>query len=455
MHRILLFFLTGNWNLKMKTIKNKKGIILVVLVFVISLFYFHCTRENKVNVVLIVLDTLRADHLPFYGYKKNTAPFLSQLSSKSIVFENVFSASSYTSPSTASIFTSLYPFQHGVFMGFFASRQRKIKLNQIPLRIKTITEILEENGYKTFGIADNINICQEEGFTQGFHKFKRFPYVQEHKVVQTLKKWAEDIKTQEKYFLYIHFNDCHGPYHPRLPWYEKKENRREDAIARYDSEISYVDNKIKKLFHLFGWDENTLLIITADHGEEFWDHQKRGHGKSLYKEVIQVPLLIYFPVKDRIHKRIKLNVSNMDILPTVRNYLGIESNEIEEGLDLTPLIRGESKKHYKKRYIFAHLLYRDKNGPRVIFRAAVYKDWKYIFYENVSNRNIYRKELYNIAMDPRETHNRLGKNGQVAFQLFSRFMDFERKSRKFIQQTKNVSLTHQQEQELKTLGYVE
>jgi arylsulfatase A-like enzyme len=439
----------------MKTIKNKKILVLVVFVFVISLFHFHCTRENEVNVVLIVLDTLRADHLPFYGYNKNTAPFLSQLSSKSIVFENAFSASSYTSPSTASIFTSLYPFQHGVFMGFFASRQRKIKLNQIPLKIKTITEILEENGYKTFGIADNINICQEEGFTQGFYKFKRFPYVQEHKMVQTLKEWAEEIKIQEKYFLYIHFNDCHGPYHPRLPWYEKKENRREDAIARYDSEISYVDNKIKKLFHLFGWDENTLLIITADHGEEFWDHQKRGHGKSLYKEVIQVPLLIYFPVKDRIHKRIKLNVSNMDILPTVRNYLGIESKEIEEGFDLTPLIRGESKKRYKNRYIFTHLLYRDKNGPRVIFRAAVYKDWKYIFYENVSNRNIYRKELYNIDLDPRETHNRLGKNGQVAIQLFSRFMDFERKSRKFIQQTKNVSLTHQQEQELKTLGYVE
>ena len=193
--------------------ENWKKVILGVLVLTILIIQPGCTKKHEPNVVLIVLDTLRADHLPFYGYYKNTAPFLTELSTRSVVFENVFSASSYTSPATASIFTSLYPFQHGVYTGFFTSKQKKIELNRIPERIKTITEILKENGYETYGVADNINICKEEGFTQGFDKFKQFHYVQEQKMVQRLREWAGEIKAQNKYFLYIHFNDCHGPYH--------------------------------------------------------------------------------------------------------------------------------------------------------------------------------------------------------------------------------------------------
>lgn len=431
-----------------------KNGILAALVIAMLIIPSSCTKKPRPHVVLIVLDTLRADHLPFYGYHKNTAPFLLELSFHSIVFENVFSASSYTAPATASIFTSLYPFQHGVFTGFFASKRKKIELNRIPERIKTITEILKENGYKTYGVADNINICPEEGFSQGFDKFKRFPYVQEQKMVRRLKEWAGEIKAQKKYFLYIHFNDCHGPYHQRLPWYEKKANKREDIISRYDSEISYVDNKIKKLFHLFGWDKNTLLIITADHGEELWDHNRKGHGQSLYEEVIRVPLLIYFPGKDNLYKRIKSNVSNMDILPTVRNYLGIKSKEPEAGYNLMPLIHGRNR-DFKNRYIFSHLLDRDKKGPRMIFRAAVYQDWKYIFYEHFRESNIFRKELYNLKDDPGEALNIIQENERVARQLFFGFMDFEQQCKKFRQETKKVKLTDKQEQELKTLGYVE
>ena len=341
-----------------------------------------------------------------------------------------------------------------LYTRFFASKRKKIELNRIPEKIKTLTELLKENGYKTYGVADNINIGPEEGFTQGFDKFKLFPYVQEHKMILRLKAWAGEIKAQKKYFLYIHFNDCHGPYHERLPWYEKKQSKHEDSISRYDSEISYVDNKIKKLFKLFGWDKNTLLIITADHGEEFWDHKKKGHGKSLYEEVIRVPLLIYFPGKDRIHKRIKFNVSNMDILPTARNYLGIKSKELEEGLNLMPLIHGKNK-DFENRYIFSHLLVRDNKGPRVVFRAAVYKDWKYIFYEYFKKSDIFRKELYNLKDDPGEKLNIIKENERVAYQLFSRFIDFEKKCKKIMQTTKKVKLTDKQEQELKTLGYVE
>ena len=246
------------------SIKNNtsKYFLITALIIAFSIHQVNCKRKssNEPNVVLIVLDTLRADHLPFYGYKKKTAPFLSEIASRSIIFENAYSASSWTAPATASIFTSLYPFQHGVTTGLKTSKFFKIKLNRIPEKIKTITEILKENGYKTYGVADNINICKDEGFTQGFDRFKLLPYEFETKTNIQLEKWAEEIKAQKKYFLYIHYNDCHLPYHKRSPWYQKKENERDDLISCYDSEINYVDAKIKKMYELFGWDKNTMLI---------------------------------------------------------------------------------------------------------------------------------------------------------------------------------------------------
>jgi len=119
------------------------------------------------NVVVIVIDTIRADHLPMYGYKHNTSPFLSQLSTKSILCENAYSTSSWTSPSTASIFTSYYPFQHGVVKGIFATLKTlttkpHIRISRIPNEIQTLAEIFRNYGYKTYGISDNLHICKAE-----------------------------------------------------------------------------------------------------------------------------------------------------------------------------------------------------------------------------------------------------------------------------------------------------
>lgn len=435
---------------------NKWILIITLAVFVVSLFALQqgCKKSPEPNVVLIVLDTLRADHLPFYGYEKNTAPFLTQLASQGVVFENVFAASSWTAPASASIFTSLYPFQHGVTTGFLASKYFKVELNRIPGKIRTITEMLKENGYKTYGAADNPNICEEEGFTQGFDRFELFPYKNGKEINRQLEEWAKEIKAQKKYFLYIHYNDCHVPYHPWKPWYKPQKKKRRDLIARYDSEISYVDAKIKKMYELFGWDKNTLLIVTSDHGEEFGEHKGRGHGQTLYSEVIRVPLLIYFPEKDRTHKRIKINVSNIDILPTVRGYLGIQSNEVEAGINLMPAIDGETNNMHE-RYIFSHLLKRsrDQDGKKMFHKATIFKDWKYIFVDKFQKS--LRRELYNMKEDPREKSNAYKENEILAKLLFSKFAAFEKNCKKFDQEIKSLKIDKKKMEELKTLGYVE
>jgi arylsulfatase A-like enzyme len=429
---------------------------MAALIITFSIFHVNCIKKsfNEANVVLIVLDTLRA---AFYGYKKNTAPFLSEIASRSIIFENAYSASSWTAPATASIFTSLYPFQHGVKTGLQASKFFKIKLNRIPEKIKTITEILKENGYKTYGVADNINICKEEGFTQGFDRFKLLPYAFKTKTNQRLEKWAAEIKAQKKYFLYIHYNDCHLPFHKRSPWYQKKENERDDLMARYDSEINYVDAKIKKMYQLFGWDKNTLLIITSDHGEEFWDHNRFGHGISLYSELTHVPLCIQLTEKDRKHKRIPVNVSTMDILPTVMSYLGLKSSETTEGIDLMPLIYGKEN-NLHQRYIFSHLLKynkhnQQKNGVMEVHKASIYKNWKFIYINHVEKNQ--EKELYNVEEDPGETSDIFGKNKTIAHRLFAKFSEFEKRCKKFKQEFEKVKLDKKKIKELKTLGYVE
>ncbi len=175
--------------------------ITIIITILIGIGSNGCKNNSTkdINVVLIVIDTLRSDHLPFYGYKKNTSPFLLELSKNSTLFKNAFSASSWTSPATASIFTSMYPFQHGVLMGLLAIRNAQkidpnVVLNRIPEKITTITEVLKNNGYKTFGVSDNLNIDHRQGFSQGFDKFKTFMYKQAPNVNKTIKSWKKERK---------------------------------------------------------------------------------------------------------------------------------------------------------------------------------------------------------------------------------------------------------------------
>ena len=427
---------------------HKKKVLSIGIILSLSFFVVACKQKQiEPNVVLIVVDTLGAVHLPFHGYGKNTAPFLTELSSQNVIFENAFSASSWTAPSTASLLTSLYPFQHGVVMGMAATMRNKIELNRIPEKVKTLTEVLKETGYATYGVAENININEKIGFTQGFDKFKRFTYTK-FKMQDQLVEWSDEIKSQKKYFLYIHYNDPHQPYHRRSPWYEKKENPKADLMARYDSEINYVDDKIREMYELFDWKKNTLLVITADHGEEFWEHDSQGHGGTLYSEVIHVPMIMQFPGEDRIQRRITANVTNLDILPTIRNYLGIESSETEEGVDLKTLIQGKGG-YDRHRYLFSHLDRIRKQKGDLKFISTISGEWKLIYQTGGEGR-----ELYNLKEDPGEKRNAYVEVAGTADLLLSEFLKFEKNCKKFSKKKVEILLDKEKIEELKALGYV-
>ncbi len=431
--------------------KKKTVVLFLIFILVLSLIFNQsCKKEKKnYNVVVIVIDALRADRLPMYGYKKMTAPFLYKLSKQSAVFMHTFAASSWTAPATATIFTSLYPFQHGVLMGLLAIRNAKkinpnITVNKIPGEIVTMPEVLQKYSYKTFGIADNLNISVYEGFDQGFDKFETNSYKGAKFVSEELLKWKNEIIKSGKYFLYIHFMDPHAPYHGREPLYEKSDNFEEDIKRRYDSEIHYADEYIKKLYKEFGWDQNTLLIITSDHGEGLWDHGWMDHGHSLYYEEIHVPLIIHYPEINK-SKKIYTPVSTIDILPTIRDILGLPLSKKEEGKSLLPLLQNKKNK-LNKRHIYLHLW--KKVRREIEWDGVINGRWHFILKM--------RKErmLFDMGRDKKEQFNIYDGNKRMGKKLENQFFKFYKSCKKFAKKKTKLKLNKKDINKLKSLGYV-
>ena len=407
------------------------------------------------NLVVIVVDTLRADHLPFHGYPVDTAPFLSSLASRGLVFTRATATSSWTAPSTASIFTSLYPFQHGVVTGFVATRRLQkedptITLNRIPDEIATLPEVLAEAGYRTFGVADNVNICAAEGFDAGFDRFANFNYESADRVNRQMVEWRDEIlRGPEPYFTYVHYMDPHAPYHRREPWYRPPAAPELEDVAAYDSEIGYVDEKIRELFGLFGWEDDpgTVVVVTSDHGEEFREHGRVHHGQTLYGEVLDVPLLIYAP--GRLEPgRSALRASGIDILPTLRALAGLPASDHDEGSDLLALATGDRG---RRGMVFAHLARsREVMGLEhdLVLEAALLDRWKYIRDRHGAD------ELYDLASDPGERRNRADELQERAARLREALGRFLLSCRSYDPEHEEVATDRELLEKLRSLGYV-
>lgn len=380
------------------------ALVLVPLVLIVALWRVAPLRPANVkrmldphdNVVFVVIDTLRADHLPFYGYPRDTAPFMSALAANAVVFENAFAGCSSTAPAMASIFTSLYPSQHGIKTGMRATQrlQREeptLALNRIPQELLTLPELMKASGFKAFGVADNLNIGPEMGFTHAFDAFRTYRYEGAPKVNETVLSYADQLDS--RYFLYVHYMDPHAPYHRRQPWFDREHLRAD--VAAYDSEIRYTDEHLKALFERFGWRDNALVVILSDHGEEFGEHGGHGHGKTLYPETIKVPLLIYH--RNLTPRRILDTVHTIDVLPTLAEILSVEPLPYWEGRSLVPYLKhghGGSE-----RVVFSQLL-REPAHPRDSIQAAIDGRWHYIQTEVTPLRH----ELFDLNTDPHAQH---------------------------------------------------
>jgi len=354
-------------------------------------------HQPRPNIILIIVDALRADHLPVYGYHKNTAPFLKELARDAVVFERASSVAPLTAPSMASVFTSTYSFQHHVVSNSYDEDQSDDeealkKINKLPSGLLTLAEFLKNQGYRTYALSDNANICCEMGFAAGFDRFKMMAYEGAESVVDQLTAWSEEIRGREPYFLYVHFMDPHTRYHQRQPWFQEKRNPYAERVAAYDSEISYVDARLRELFYAFDWQDDDLIIFAADHGEEFKEHGHWGHGKNLYKEALHVPLMFSYPA--RIHPgRRHAFVSTLDIFPTVCDIIGRPFPPQIAGHSLLPSLM-DSDESSPRRPIYAYT--RSFKDPFIPVAAVVHDGWKLILDNDTASL------LYDLNHDSRE-----------------------------------------------------
>jgi choline-sulfatase len=423
-------------------------------IFLLVLAISSCARPPRPNVVVIVIDTLRADRLPFYGYPKDTMPFLNGLARNSTVFAKAYAGSSWTAPATASIFTGLYPFQHGVIMGLMAQKKNikinpAIKINRIPDDVQTLPEVFKANGYRTFGVCDNANISNRQGFEQGFDTLLTFCHLGGKTINQKLLELEKEIKSTSRYFLYIHYNDPHRPYKVSLGEEERSGDRITDFKLAYDKELTLVDRCIRELYRRFGWDRNTLIVVTADHGEEMMEKGFYGHGRSLYNTAIHVPLLFYYPGGKHISAgKVPDAVSTLDILPTLNGLLGFATIPYLAGQDLSPQLRNPGAAS-EARYIYSHLHLKKVNREDIIHHTAIFKDFKYIYRSQGGTQF-----FFNLKTDPQEATNIYAVSQQPAKELAASYFKFERDCKRFNPDYVDIKLDKKSIEQLKSLGYI-
>jgi arylsulfatase A-like enzyme len=401
------------------------------------------------DVVVIVIDTLRADHLPFYGYPRDTAPFLGRLALSGVRFEHVFSTSSATAPATASIFTSLHPLEHGVVNGFRATERMQavepaIELNRIPAALETLPEFMAARGYRTFGVADNVNICEAMGFAAGFDRFANMLYESGERVNAVVAQWSEEIRNGEPYFLYVHYMDPHVPYHAREPWasaYASADGAAApDPRHRYDSEINYVDERVRELYEMLQL-QDAVVVVTSDHGEAFGEHGVVGHGNDLHAEVLNVPLLFHFPdapfgggsVAGSVAPgsvapgsvapgTVSVPVSTLDLLPTLRDMLGGTRDPVARGRSLWPLIAGDPRASAHAPDLLAQLVRKEAGRPHTLMTALVRGEWKLMHDSPLSDSGSERSRLFRWRSDPGELSDASAEAPRVVVDLRTRVL---------------------------------
>ncbi len=302
------------------------------------------------NILLITIDTLRADHLGIYGYELPTSPAIDAFARRGTVFDRAQSSSAWTLPSLASLMTSTYTSTHGCWN--FRSR--------LDDGFTTLAELLAVEGYATGGVASHTFLASSYGLAQGFGHYDEelapTKGAQAHNAITSsrvtdkglawidhrarLARRAGDADAAP-WFLWVHYFDPHYIYHEHAGVTERFGS--EGDRVRYDGEIAHTDAQVGRLLAGLrerGLDDETVVVLTADHGEEFGDHGSKHHGRTLYREVLRVPLILAGP--GIAAGRATEPVSVVDVLPTLLDLLDVPPPPLIKGRSMRRALEGES-----------------------------------------------------------------------------------------------------------------
>lgn len=443
--------------------------------------------KNALNFILISLDTLRARNLGTYGYPLNTSPFLDELADReAIVFEKAFTTAATTRPSHMSMFTGLLPSVHDLTTGL------------IPLSKKLVTlpEILWEAGYETQAVTEDAWVAGYWGFSRGMNSYRENLSAELSRstgqvdiMVDQALEWLEQ-NSNKKFFLFLHTYQVHNPYKPPAAYqnlfvpyvYDGKTYENEEELPNhlrqmrdYDREIRYTDDELRRLFKGFrelGLDRTTVVLITSDHGEEFLEHGYLLHSAHLYEEILRVPLIVWGPAVIGRPRRIPVQVSIVDLMPTILDLADLPIPKGLQGISLASAIRDEGVlTQTPDRAVFGEAwgLYAlgaegrwiPWNRPTLTVRNARYK---YIM-KDVHNPKGPQFELYDLLVDPMERNDiatiepdpwLAGREMLLAYGKTSAARRRELLSTGREQEPqKPIAIDSEREEKLKALGYVQ
>ncbi len=418
------------------------------------------------NVVLITIDTLRADHLGCYGYKQIKTPNIDALAADGVRFERAFAVVPVTLPSHSSMLTGTYPMLSGMhdFSG-----------NKLSPLQPTLATVLKQAGYQTGAVIGAAVLDSRFGLNQGFDfyydhfEFSRLDEANLDEmerpgnvVADVALNWLEKDwlaknalakNPQKKFFLWMHLYDPHFPYHPPEPY------SREYAAQPYDGEIAFADEQVGRLLRFLkekGIYQNTVIVLCGDHGESLGEHGEKTHGFFIYNATMHVPLIIRLPEQlpgqlpeKTVARTLADPVSLVDLMPTVLSAIGLQVPSQVQGRSLLPEIRPDPSAP-EVQANRERTLYGETFLPRIHFNWSELRaseNTKYHFIDAP------RPELYDLAKDPGEVNNLFAEKKAVAEEMRSKLVGMIREYSAGKELAEKTGLDPALMERLKSLGY--
>jgi len=438
------------YNLAEKKQRSKKfKLIIPVFILlagaaVVVIFLFSPKKEalieRDLNVLLITLDTTRADRLGCYGYSKAKTPNLDYLAANGVLFSHAYSPVPLTCPSHCSILTGTYPLFHQV---------RNNGTYYLSSELKTLAESLKEKGLQTAAFVSSFTVDSRFGLDQGFdiyddqlspgQTFKALTSERKaDKVFASFSQWL-DVSRTTPFFAWVHFFDPHLPYEPPSPYLEQFPD------DPYDGEVAYMDFYVGKILDKLkekGILAGTLIIAAGDHGEAFGEKQEKGHGVFIYESTMRIPLIFYAENNLPKGKTVEARVRLIDIMPSVLDMLDVERPADVQGFSLLPFIEGKKKGDLSS-YIESY--YPRENFGWAELVGLLEGEWKYI--------KAPQEELYNLHQDPQEQVNLIREQSMVAMKMRDKLEEIIQDSISPLTAEKR-NLTAEERERLRSLGYV-
>jgi len=428
------------------------------------------------NILLVSIDTLRADHVHSYGYPRPTTPRIDRLAAEGALFEQAIAPTSWTLPSHLTLLTGVPPEIHGVTLD-----GRKLAAS-----VPTLAERLRDRGYASAGFVSGAYLDGRFGMAKGFEEYDDYSLVRlagatasemissptiARLGAEWLERWHRD-GGRRPFFLFLHFFDPHSAYIPPPPYdrmfdpdyageltgqalardkspsrFDLSPRDLEHVLALYDGEIAWTDHHVGLVIdqlQRLGALDRTIVVVTSDHGEEFLERGVIGHRTTLYDEVLRVPLVVRYPPRVPAGLRVSRQVRLMDVAPTLLSLAGLGAPTTTVGQasrDLSPLLAAATASQVPELLAFA-----DLHGQLAAVRTADHK--------LVEDRRTGARELYDLRRDPRERVDLARSSPQLQL-LRASLEDWQRFCRRLAADTELHELDEEQIRALRALGYLD